>query len=74
MSKTIPPNRIEQKYDECILRLREKYLRNLERKREAALAIEEIDPADELARSRQTSLELKEIFQLKARREQGFRS
>jgi DNA primase len=74
ISKAIPPNRIEQKYGECVLRLREKYLRNLERKREAALAMEEIDTSDELAKSRQTSLELKEVFGLKARREQGFRS
>jgi len=73
LNKNIPPTRIEQKYADCVLRLREKYLRNLERKREAVLA-SEVDVAAELARSRQTSLELKEVFGIKARREQGLRS
>ncbi len=72
--KDVPRDRIEQKFSECILRLREKYLRNLERKREAILSMEPGDIEDELARSRQTSLELKEVFSLKARREQGLRS
>ncbi len=72
--KNIPRDRIEQKFSECTLRLREKYLRNLERKREAILSMEPEDIAGELARSRQTSLELKEVFGLKAKREQGLRS
>jgi len=67
-------DRIEEKFSECRLRLREKYLRNLERKREAVLSMEPEDIAGELARSRQTSLELKEVFDLKAKREQGLRS
>lgn len=74
VNKNIPRDRFEQKYSECHLRLKEKYLRNLERKREAVLSMEPEDIAGELARSRQTSLELKEVFGLKARREQGLRS
>jgi DNA primase len=72
--KAVPQDRIERKFNECNLRLKEKYLRNLERKREAVLSMESDDITGELARSRQTSLELKEVFGLKARREQGLRS
>ncbi len=69
----IPGNRIEEKFHDCVLRLREKYLRNLERKREAFLAFE-TDITDELARSKEVSAELKQVFNLRARREQGLRS
>jgi DNA primase len=72
--KDMPQDRIERKFSECVLRLKEKYLRNLERKREAVLSAEAEDVAGELARSRQTSMELKEVFDLKARREQDLRS
>jgi DNA primase len=70
---SIQPLEIRRKYDISVLRLREKYLRNLERKREA-LFEGESDPAVELARSKEVSAELKQVFQLKARREQGLRS
>jgi DNA primase len=73
IDKDIPVSRIEEKYHDCVLRMREKYLRNLERKREAFLTLE-TDFADELVRSKEVSAELKQVFGLKARREQGLRS
>ena len=38
--KSLPANQIEQKYTSCVLRLREKFLRGLETKRGAVLAVE----------------------------------
>jgi len=72
-TKNIQTNGIEKKYADCVLRLREEFLRNLERKREALLT-GEADSAVELARSKEVSAELKRVFQMKARREQGLRS
>ena len=66
-------NYIQEKYRDCVLRMREQYLRNLERKREAYLALE-TDFADELTKSKEVSSELKQVFGLKARREQELRS
>ena len=40
LSKKLPESKLEEKYKDCILRLREKYLRNLERKRSQVLALE----------------------------------
>jgi DNA primase len=73
MNRGIQPAAIEQKYDDCVLRLREKFLRNLERKREALLEGQTASPAD-LVRSKEVSTELKQIFEMKARKEQGLRS
>jgi DNA primase len=72
-NRTLQLTEIEQKYDDCILRLREKYLRNLERKREALLEGQAAS-AEDMARSKEVSTELKQIFQMKARKEQGLRS
>ncbi len=72
-NRSIQPTAIEQKYDDCVLRLREKFLRNLERKREALLEGQTASPAD-LVRSKEVSTELKQIFEMKARKEQGLRS
>jgi DNA primase len=71
--KIVPPLGIERKYNDCVLRLREQFLRNLERKREALLT-GEVGSAIELAKSKEVSTELKQIFEMKARREQGLRS
>lgn len=71
--KIVPPSGIERKYNDCVLRLREQFLRNLERKREALL-MGEVGSATELAKSKEVSTELKRIFEMKARREQGLRS
>ena len=71
--KIVPPSGIERKYNDCVLRLREQFLRNLERKREALLT-GEVGSAMELAKSKEVSTELKRIFEMKARREQGLRS
>ena len=40
ITKSLPANQIEQKYANCVLRLQEKFLRNLEAKREEVLALE----------------------------------
>ena len=73
ISRSIPPIGIDQKYADCVLRLREKFLRNLEKKREAILASDG-DTAGELAKSKEVSIQLKEVFDMKARKEQGLRS
>jgi len=73
INRDIPVNYIQEKYRDCVLRMREQYLRNLERKREAYLALE-TDFADELTKSKEVSSELKQVFGLKARREQELRS
>jgi hypothetical protein len=40
ITKSLPANQIDQKYANCVLRLREKFLRSLEVKKEAVLALE----------------------------------
>ncbi len=40
LTRSLPSNQVEQKYADCVLRLREKFLRSLEAKREAILALE----------------------------------
>jgi DNA primase len=72
-NKSIQLTDIERKYDDCVLRLREKFLRNLERAREALLAEQPASP-DDMARSKEVSAGLKQIFEMKARKEQGLRS
>ena len=73
VNKSIHPTGIEKKYADIVLRLREEFLRNLERKREALLS-GDADSTAELARSKEVSAELKQVFQMRARREQGLRS
>ncbi len=68
VGRSLPPNQIEDKYASCVLRLREKYLRSLAAKREAALALEaELGgSAAELAKLQEQgtdiSASLKEVF------------
>lgn len=72
--KSLPATQIEQKYNDCVLRLREKYLRNLEAKKEAVLAIEAATGGTtaELAKLQEQGIEasskLREVF---AQRDQG---
>ncbi len=73
MGKEIRPLEIRNKYDNCVLRLREEHLRSLERKREALLAGDS-NTSVELAKSKAVSTELRKVFELKGRREQGLRS
>jgi DNA primase len=82
VNKNIPPTsrgRIEQKYANCVLRLREKFLRNLEKQREAILTLEAEagGTSAELAKLQEQgieiSTELKEVFTLKAKRGQELR-
>ena len=77
VEKNIPISRIEEKYHDCVLRMREKYLRNLAIKREALFSIEASE-SNEIPKPRQEDIlikdELKQVFGLKARREQGLRS
>ena len=67
-TKSLPPNQIEDKYANCILRLREKFLRSLAAKRESALALEaELGgTAAELAKLKEqgieVSIQLGEVF------------
>jgi len=76
INRNIPANQIEQKYADCVLRLREKFLRGLETKREAALTLEaEVGgTVAELAKLKEQGIEvstgLREIFTQKARRGQ----
>jgi DNA primase len=82
VNKNIPPTsrgQIEQKYANCVLRLREKFLRNLEKQREAILTLEAEagGTSAELAKLQEQgieiSTELKEVFTLKAKRGQELR-
>jgi DNA primase len=76
VNKNIPASHIEQKYANCVLRLREKFLRGLENKREAILTLEAETggTSAELAKLQEqgieVSTELKEVFNLKAKRGQ----
>ena len=73
MNKDLMDNRIEQKYTDCILRLRERFLRSLEAKRAAALALEaELGGSTaELAKLKEqgteVSTQLGEVFTQKSR-------
>ena len=40
LSNNAPANQLEQKYADCVLYLREKFLRNIEMKKERVLALE----------------------------------
>jgi DNA primase len=74
MSRSLPANQIEQKYANCVLRLKEKFLRNLAVKREEILSLEaEAGGTDaELAKLEEqgieVSVQLGEVFAQKARR------
>ncbi len=74
ITRSLPPNQIEQKYANCVLRLREGFLRSLETKREATLALEaELGgTAAELAKLEEqgieVSLQLGEVFTQKSRK------
>ena len=73
INKSLPANQIEQKYTSCVLRLREKFLRSLETKREAVLALEAEagGTAAELAKLEEqgieVSIQLGEVFSQKRR-------
>ncbi|MDD4984575.1 MAG: DNA primase [Dehalococcoidales bacterium] len=73
LKKDLMDDRIEQKYTDCILRLRERFLRGLEAKRAAALALEaELGGSTaELAKLKEqgvdTSTQLGEVFTQKSR-------
>jgi len=74
LTKSLPPNQIEEKYTGTVLRLREGFLRGLATKGEAALALEaELGgTAAELAKLEEQgieiSLQLGEVFSQKSRR------
>jgi DNA primase len=74
LTKSLPPNQIEEKYADAVLRLREGFLRSLTTKREAALALEaELGgTAAELAKLEEQGIEvsrqLGEVFTQKGRR------
>ena len=74
LTRKLLNNRIEQKYAECALRLREKFLRSLMGKIEAALALEAQsgDRATELAKLKEqgiaVNMQLAEVLAQKSRR------
>ncbi len=73
MTRSLPANQIEQKYANCALRLREKFLRSLEVKRAGVLALEAESggSAAELAKLEEqgieVSVQLGEVFTQKSR-------
>jgi len=76
-NKSLPDTKIEQRYAECVLRLRENFLRGLETKKAEALAVAaELggSPA-ELAKLQEqgieTSTQLREVFAQKKRKKSG---
>jgi len=79
INKNILATEIEQRYNKYILRLREEYLRGLERKREAALALEADSGgnAAELAKLEEqgieVSVQLGKVFTQKSQRRSGAR-
>ena len=72
ITKSLPANQIEEKYDNCVLRLREEYLKGLERKREAvfALEVETGGSGADLTKLKEEgiepSIQLREVFSQKA--------
>lgn len=76
INKKIPANLIEEKYADCVLNLKKKYLQNLEAKKAEilALAAETGGTTAELAKLKEqgieTSQQLAEVFTQKARRSQ----
>ena len=75
ITKSLPANQIEQKYANCVLRLQEKFLRNLEAKREEVLALEAESggTAAELAKLEEqgieVSIQLGKVFAQKSHEE-----
>jgi DNA primase len=75
--KEVPTNQIEQRYTDCILNLRKKYLQNLEVRRAETLALEvELKGAGaDIARLEEegidTAIQLKEVFSQKRGKHQG---
>jgi len=78
-AKNLPANRIEQRFADLTLRLKEKFLRSLEAKREAVLALEAESggTAAELAKLQgqgiEVSVQLGELFSQKSRRKSVLR-
>lgn len=76
VTRSLPANQIEQKYANCVLRLREKFLRSLEAKRAEVLDWEAKagGSAAELAKLKEhgieVSVQLGEVFTQKSRRSQ----
>jgi hypothetical protein len=73
LNKHLPGDEVEDRYEECVLRLRERYLRNLKKKQEEALLLEAEsgDKASVMAKLEEQGTaidqELKQIFAQKAK-------
>jgi len=73
-NSSLPPNQIEQKYADCILNLKKKYLQNLELRRAETLASEAesggsgADLAKLEEEGIENSIQLREVFAQKSRR------
>lgn len=76
INRSLPANQVEQKYANCVLRLREKFLKSLEAKRAEifALELESGGSGADLAKLEEegieVSIQLGEVFAQKARRGQ----
>jgi len=76
INKSLPANQIEQKYDNCVRRLREIFLKSLEAKRAEIFALEAesggtgADLAKLEEEGIEPSIQLREVFAQKARRGQ----
>jgi len=79
MTRSLLTNKVEQKYADCVLRLREKFLRSLEAKRQEALAsaAESGGPDAELAKLQEQgieiSIQLGKVFAQKSQTKSGIR-
>ncbi|MFH1032814.1 MAG: DNA primase [Chloroflexota bacterium] len=67
-SREIVPSQIEEKYIDCVLSLKERYLRSLVVKRQIALEAEVEGSSEELAKLEEIRTELKEVFERRAKR------
>ncbi len=77
IAKSLPNNQIEQRYNNCVLRLQEKFLRSLEAKKAEVLALEAKSggTAAELAKLEEqgieVSVQLGKVFTQKIQRQSG---
>jgi hypothetical protein len=73
MTKSLLPDKVKERFSDCVLRLREEYLRRLERKREAIFASEaasggssaELNKLEE--QGTDASSQLRDIFIMRSR-------
>ena len=65
INKGLPPNQIEQKFADCLLQLRKKYLQNLAEKKAAILALEAESDGTEATLARMKPEDIEYVSQLR---------